>query len=61
MLDLNNKMLKVNMTMGNVNKQMLRLTNYNFEDNATVKVVTMVTLTYLPASFIAVSKTSQPV
>lgn len=49
---MNNKMLKLN-------GQMYKLGTQNFSDNATVKVVTMVTLTYLPASFIAVSHLSR--
>lgn len=55
MLDLNNQMLDFNKQMVAVNKQMYKLTAESFDDNATVKVVTLVTLTYLPASFIAVS------
>lgn len=39
---------------------MLRLTNEAFEDNATVRVVTLVTLIYLPASFISVSMLATP-
>lgn len=34
---------------------MLQLTSEAFEDNATVRVVTLVTLIYLPASFVSVS------
>lgn len=54
MLDLNSETVTLNKKMESVNDQMLQLTSSNFDDNATVKVVTMVTLTYLPASFIAV-------
>ena len=39
-----------------INQSMLKLTDEGFDDNATVKVVTLVTLIYLPASFVAVSK-----
>ncbi|OOF94503.1 hypothetical protein ASPCADRAFT_397324 [Aspergillus carbonarius ITEM 5010] len=36
-----------------INQSMLKLTDEGFDDNATVKVVTLVTLIYLPASFVA--------
>lgn len=38
-----------------INNKMLKLTNETFDDNATVRVVTVVTLIYLPASFVSVS------
>ena len=37
-----------------INNKMLKLTNAAIHDNATVKVVTLVTLIYLPASFVSV-------
>ncbi|THC92711.1 hypothetical protein EYZ11_007818 [Aspergillus tanneri] len=36
-----------------INNKMLKLTDAAFDDNATVKVVTLVTLIYLPASFVS--------
>ncbi|KAK1149743.1 hypothetical protein N8T08_005297 [Aspergillus melleus] len=36
-----------------INNKMLKLTNAAINDNATVKVVTLVTLIYLPASFVS--------
>ncbi|PLB46429.1 hypothetical protein P170DRAFT_438224 [Aspergillus steynii IBT 23096] len=36
-----------------INNKMLKLTNAAIHDNATVKVVTLVTLIYLPASFVS--------
>ncbi|RAL04458.1 uncharacterized protein BO80DRAFT_462077 [Aspergillus ibericus CBS 121593] len=36
-----------------INQSMLKLTDEGFDDNATVKVVTLVTLIYLPASFVS--------
>ncbi|PYH93159.1 hypothetical protein BO71DRAFT_382203 [Aspergillus ellipticus CBS 707.79] len=36
-----------------INQSMLDLTNEGFDENATVKVVTLVTLIYLPASFVS--------
>lgn len=47
MLDLNNRLLAVN-------DELLQLGNESFDDNATVKVVTLVTLIYLPASLVSV-------
>lgn len=41
-----------------INNKMLKLTNETFDDNATVRVVTVVTLIYLPASFVSVSMTA---
>jgi hypothetical protein len=35
---------------------MVDLTIESFDDNATVRVVTLVTLIYLPASFVSVSQ-----
>ncbi|KAI9927065.1 hypothetical protein MW887_003447 [Aspergillus wentii] len=52
-------LLAVSLTLKNqavtieINNQMLRLTNDSIDDNATVKVVTLVTLIYLPASFVS--------
>ncbi|KAF9892111.1 hypothetical protein FE257_002517 [Aspergillus nanangensis] len=36
-----------------INNKMLKLTNESFDENATIKVVTLVTLIYLPASFVS--------
>lgn len=38
-----------------ISEQILDLTHESVEDNATVKVITVFTLIYLPASFMAVS------
>ena len=57
MLDVNNRMVDLNQSMLEANKQLLQLGNKNFDDNATVKIVTLVTLIYLPASLVSVSKT----
>lgn len=46
--------LKNQDTTVGINDKMLRLTNEAFDDNATVMVVTLVTLIYLPASFVSV-------
>jgi hypothetical protein len=40
--------------MVSANEQLLHLANKNFDDNATVKVVTFLTLLYLPASLVSV-------
>ncbi|CAI7571700.1 unnamed protein product [Penicillium manginii] len=53
MLDLNNRMVDVNKSMLDANKQLLQLGNRNFDDNATVRIVTLVTLIYLPASLVS--------
>jgi hypothetical protein len=37
-----------------INNQMLELTSQSFDENITVRVVTLVTLIYLPASFVSV-------
>lgn len=37
-----------------INNKMLKLNNAAIHDNAAVKVVTLVTLIYLPASFVSV-------
>lgn len=55
MLDVNNRMVDLNQNMLDANKQLLQLGNKNFDDNATVKIVTLVTLIYLPASLVSVS------
>lgn len=47
--------LKNQDTTVGINNKMLKLTNETFDDNATVRVVTIVTLIYLPASFVSVS------
>jgi hypothetical protein len=47
--------LKNQDTTVGINNKMLKLTNETFDDNATVRVVTLVTLIYLPASFVSVS------
>lgn len=38
-----------------ISTRILRLTQEGVDDNATVKVITVFTLIYLPASFVAVS------
>ncbi|KAJ6132704.1 hypothetical protein N7471_007919 [Penicillium samsonianum] len=53
MLDLNNRMVELNDRMLSANEQLLQLGNNNFVDNATVKVVTILTLIYLPASLVS--------
>lgn len=55
-LDLNNRMVELNNRMLYSNEQLLRLGTRNFDDNATVKVVTILTLVYLPASLVSVRK-----
>lgn len=55
MLNLNNRMVELNNRMLYSNEQLLRLGTRNFDDNATVKVVTILTLIYLPASLVSVS------
>jgi len=40
-----------------ISTRILRLTQEGVDDNATVKVITVFTLIYLPASFMAVSAT----
>ncbi|RMJ22397.1 hypothetical protein PHISP_06739 [Aspergillus sp. HF37] len=45
--------LKNQDTTVGINNKMLKLTNETFDDNATVRVVTLVTLIYLPASFVS--------
>ncbi|MBZ6376995.1 MAG: hypothetical protein LBE67_19085 [Kocuria palustris] len=55
MLDLNNRMVELNNRMLNANQQLLELGTKSFDDNATVKVVTILTLIYLPASLVSVS------
>lgn len=49
--------LKGQTVANEINDKMLQLTSEAFEDNATVRVVTLVTLIYLPASFVSVSHT----
>ncbi|KAJ5510937.1 hypothetical protein N7453_003040 [Penicillium expansum] len=53
MLDLNNRMVELNNRMLNANEQLLQLGSSSFVDNATVKVVTILTLIYLPASLVS--------
>lgn len=45
--------LKTQATSVDINHNMLLLTHDTVDDSATVKVVTLVTLLYLPASFVA--------
>ena len=59
MLDLNNRMVELNNRMLNANEQLLQLGSSSFVDNATVKVVTILTLIYLPASLVSVRTISQ--
>lgn len=54
MLNLNISMVDLNNRMLSANEQLLLLGNKSFDDNATVKVVTLVTLIYLPASLVSV-------
>ncbi|KAJ5472389.1 hypothetical protein N7530_006390 [Penicillium desertorum] len=53
MLDLNNRMVELNNRMLSANQQLLELGTKSFDDNATVKVVTILTLIYLPASLVS--------
>ncbi|KAF7164620.1 hypothetical protein CNMCM5623_009077 [Aspergillus felis] len=46
-IDINNKML-------DLNNKLVKLTNKSLDENATVRIVTLVTLIYLPASFVSV-------
>jgi hypothetical protein len=54
MLNLNMSMVDLNNRMLSANQQLLTLGTKSFDDNATVKVVTIVTLIYLPASLVSV-------
>ncbi|KAL3431438.1 hypothetical protein BDV09DRAFT_188408 [Aspergillus tetrazonus] len=45
-IDINNKML-------DLNNKLVKLTNKSLDENATVRIVTLVTLIYLPASFVS--------
>ncbi|KAL3494903.1 hypothetical protein BJX62DRAFT_222935 [Aspergillus germanicus] len=45
-IDINNKMLELN-------NKLVHLTNKSLDENATVRIVTLVTLIYLPASFVS--------
>ncbi|KAB8228804.1 uncharacterized protein BDW43DRAFT_290008 [Aspergillus alliaceus] len=45
--------LKGQTVANEINNKMLKLTSETFDDNATVRVVTLVTLIYLPASFVS--------
>lgn len=47
--------LKSQSTALSINKNIFSLTKDTVDDSATVRVVTVVTLTYLPASFVTVS------
>lgn len=47
--------LKNQAIAADINSHLLNLTRDTVDDSATVRVVTLVTLTYLPASFVAVS------
>jgi hypothetical protein len=42
--------------MLDLNNKLVHLTNKSLDENATVRIVTLVTLIYLPASFVSVSK-----
>ncbi|KAJ6030303.1 hypothetical protein N7460_010569 [Penicillium canescens] len=53
MLDLNNRMVDLNNRMLSANEQLLQLGNKNFDENATVKVVTILTLIYLPVNLVS--------
>ncbi|KAJ5886291.1 uncharacterized protein N7473_008965 [Penicillium subrubescens] len=53
MLDLSNRMVELNNRLLTVNGGLLELGKENFDENATVKVVTLVTLIYLPASLVS--------
>jgi hypothetical protein len=46
--------LKNQAVAADINSHLLHLTRDNVDDSATVRVVTLVTLIYLPASFVAV-------
>lgn len=52
--------LKNQATSVDINNNMLSLTRDTVDDSATVRVVTLVTLIYLPASFVAVSELHMP-
>jgi len=45
--------LKHQLELAKINRNLLRLQRENVDDNETVKVITIVTLIYLPASFVA--------
>ncbi|KAJ5689548.1 hypothetical protein N7462_003940 [Penicillium macrosclerotiorum] len=45
--------LRMNHKMLSINDELLKLGNQNFDENATVKVVTFVTMIYLPASLVS--------
>lgn len=47
-IDINNKML-------DLNNKLLKLTDESLDGNTTVRIVNLVTLIYLPASFVSVS------
>jgi hypothetical protein len=47
--------LKSQATAVKINRNIWSLTKDSVDDNATVRLVTIVTLIYLPASFVAVS------
>jgi hypothetical protein len=53
-IDINNKMLELN-------NKLVKLTNKSLDENATVRIVTLVTLIYLPASFVSVSPTDSTI
>ncbi|CAI7636534.1 unnamed protein product [Penicillium glandicola] len=53
MLDLNNRMVELNNRMLNSNEQLLHIGTKSFDENAAVKVVTIMTLIYLPASLVS--------
>jgi Mg2+ and Co2+ transporter CorA len=60
MLDLNNRMVDLNNRMLSANEQLLQLGNKNFDENATVKVVTILTLIYLPINLVSVRSDLKP-
>lgn len=57
-LDLSNQLVELNKRMLGADGMLLQLGSRSSDDNATVKVVTMLTLIYLPASLVSVRGTS---
>lgn len=51
--------LKHQQTSQNISENTLALTNSAVRDSATIRVITVVTLLYLPATFVAVSSLVQ--
>ncbi|QQK47712.1 isoform 2 of receptor-interacting serine/threonine-protein kinase 4 [Penicillium digitatum] len=52
-LDLSNQLVELNKRMLGADGMLLQLGSRSSDDNATVKVVTMLTLIYLPASLVS--------